>query len=236
MSVKWTPKVEQQAKDVLLRDHLNALVGLGSKGLTQLESRYWHTNLRDGDLTLYGTLRQRADGQVTLESLPRRHLSNEYIDRFLDDCLELLGVNDDLAGYYYPKFNQHARVHGGACGIESVRPAHHYPEQLVDAMADLRKNSIVTNIGQSGCSSCGSAAASNLADELRNEGIPVLGYVGFSAQDNPDSPYLAYDSFDTETYSAQDIGYLIVSILEKHDIPYQWNGSDSKTINAYPTA
>ncbi|MFC7209326.1 hypothetical protein ACFQL3_02195 [Natronoarchaeum sp. GCM10025321] len=232
---QWNSTVEQQAKDTRLRDHLNHLVGIGPKGLTQLESRYWQRDLRGGELTLYGTLRKRVDGQFALEPLPRRRLSNEYVDRFLDDCLELLGVDDDLAGYYYPEFNQRARVHGGACGIESVRRLHHYPQQLLDAMADFRKNNIVTNIGQSGCESCGDPATQNLITELKTDGTPVLGYVGFSAQKNPKSPYLLYDSFDTEALSIQDLGYLIVSILEKHDVPYNWGGSGSKAINTYPT-
>lgn len=230
MSIRWTPNVEQQAKDILLRDYLNDLLGIGSKGLTQLESRYGDTDILSGELTLYGTLRKRVDGQFALEPLARRHLPNEYVDRFLDDCLELLGVDDDRAGYYHPEFNQRARVHGGACTVESVRPSHHYSQHLLDAMADLRGDNIVTNIGQSGCRVCSMKPARNLTHELEGDGTPVLGYVGFSARENIVGPYLAHESFDTETISMAEFGYLVVSTLEKHDIPYYWNGDEKDLI------
>lgn len=226
--------VAQRATDVRLRDHLNDLVGLGPKGLTQLESDYPYADLRDGELTMDGALRERADGQLMLEPRVRKHISNAYVDRFLEDCLTVLSIDGDRAGYYHPDFNLRARVHGGACGIESVKPSWHYPRSLLDAMADLRGYNLVTNIGQSGCNSCGGAAIQRLTDELEDHGTSVLGHVGFSAQTNPENPYLNYGSFDSEAISTEDLGYLVLSTLEKHDIPYEWEEDESKAIEAFP--
>lgn len=214
--------VARRATNVRLRDHLNDLVGLGPKGLTQLESDYPYTDLRDGELTMDGALRERADGQLMLEPRVRKHIRNAYVDRFLEDCLTVLGIDEDRAGYYHPDFNLRARVHGGACGIEPVKPTWHYPRPLLDAMADLRGYNLVTNIGQSGCSSCGTAAIQNLTVDLEDHGTPVLGYVSFSAQASPQNPDINFRSFDSETMSTEDLGYLVLSTLENHDLTYEW--------------
>lgn len=233
--MRQTPStVVQTATDVRLRDHLPGLVGLGPKGLTQLESDYPYSDLRDGELTMNGTLRERADGLLALEPRARKHIANQYVDRFLEDCLEVLGIDEERAGYYHPEFNLRARVHGGACSIEPVKPARHYPQPLRDALADLRGHNLVTNIGQSGCHSCGRAAAQTLTDDLDDDGMSVLGYVGFSAQKNPDCPFLNYESFDSETISTEELGYLVLSALKKYDVPYEWEEDESKAIETYP--
>lgn len=101
-------------------------------------------------------------------------------------------------------------------------------------MADLRGYNLVTNIGQSGCGSCARPAIETLTDELEEDGTSVLGYVGFSAQYNPETPNLNYGSFDSEKISTEDLGYLVLSALEKHDIPYEWEEDESKAIEACP--
>lgn len=228
--------VIQTATDVRLKDHLPDLVGLGPKGLAQLESDYPKSELRDGELTMDGTLRERADGLLALEPRARKHISNQYVDRFLEDCLEVLEIDNGRAGHYHPDFNLRARVHGGACGIEPVKPAWEYPQPLRDALSDLRGYNLMTNIGQSGCYSCGCFATQTLTDDLEDEGVSVLGYIGFSSQKNPDFPSINYESYDSDSISDKELGYLILSTLEEHGIPYEWEEDDSKTIKTYPDA
>lgn len=108
-------------------------------------------------------------------------------------------------------------------------------QPLRDVMADLRGYNLVTDIDQSGCHPCGRAAAQTLTDDLEDEGMSVLGYVGFSAQKDPDCPFLNYESFDIETISTEELGYLVVSTLEKHDIPYKWEEDESEATETYPT-
>jgi hypothetical protein len=224
----------QAATDVRLRDHLGDLVGLGPKGLDKLESNYPYTKLRGGELTMDATVRKRADDSIALEPPVRKHISNQYVDRFLEDCITVLDIDDDRAGYFYPEFNLRARVHGTACGLGSVKPAKQYPHPFLDAMADLRGYGIVTNIGQSGCSSCAGPGIERLIDDLEEHDSDVLGYAGFSAQQNPDSLSTSYWTFDEVGVTTEELGYLILSTLDKHDVPAAWDGDTSVAIEAYP--
>ncbi|NIC01028.1 hypothetical protein [Halobacterium sp. R2-5] len=220
------------ASNIVLRDHLDDLVGLGPTKLEQLEAKYAQVGSNTGPLTLAEVLRERRDGLLALGPPARKLISNPYVDRFLDDALELLDIDLGYAGYYHPDFNLRARVHGGTCKIETVNPLRCYSLPFRDAMADLRGHSVVTNIGQSGCHSCGGPAIENLVEELEDAGTEVLGAVSFSAQNDPDSPSIGYESFDTMTMSDEDIGHLIAEMLERQQISYDWSGDESQAIQA----
>lgn len=226
--------VAQSATDVSIRDHLEDIVGLGPKGLSQLESDYRYADLHNGELTLAGALRERADGLLALDAQVRKQVSNTYVDRFLEDCLEILHIEDTRAGYYHPEFNLRARVHGSACSIEPVKPSWQYPRTLLDVMADLRGYNLVTNIGQSGCGSCGGYGINQLTDELRDNGTLVLGYAGFSAQASTEAPFINYQSFDSSSVSTEELGLLIQSTLQEHGVTSDWEEDESKSIETYP--
>lgn len=216
----------------IVEDHLNSLVGLGPTSLTDLQRRGLQKQserLRIGDL-----LRERADGTIALLPCVRRHLSNQYVDQFLDDALALLDEPDLDPGYFNAAYNLRARQHGGACGIEGVKPDHHFPQPLVDAMADLRGAKIITNIGQSGCYSCGLPAVDRLRETLESDGQTVIGGTGFSAQTPCDRPILHYGSFDDVPITTRELGQLITTTFDAHDVPYEWTGDPDTTIETYP--
>lgn len=217
-----------------LQECLDDLVGLGPKGLQLLEENFSTGYYRTDPLTFNDILRQRADERYTIETGALGKIPNRYLDRFLMDCLDVLGLDGDLAGFYYPEFNLCARVHGGACKLGSVKPTQHYPDALVDAMAELRGRNVITNIGQSGCHSCSGPAIDRLVEDLEEDGVPVLGFVGFSAQANPEAPYLHYESFDSETMSTETLGRVICSSLTAHEVQYEWTEDGSKSIKALP--
>lgn len=56
--------------------------------------------------------------------------------------------------------------------------------------------------------------------------------VNSAAQEDPDNPYIGYESSDAETMSDEDVGHRIVSLLERHQISYDWDGDDSQAIKA----
>lgn len=216
----------------VVEEHLDALVGLGPASFTDLQRcglQKRSERLRIGDL-----LRERTDGTIALLPCVRRRLSNQYVDRFLDDALALLDVLDTEPGYFYPAYNLRARQHGGACGIEGVKPAHHYPQNLVDAMADLRGDHIITNIGQSGCYNCSLPAVDRLQETLKADGQTVLGGTGFSAQTPSDRPILHYGSFDDAPLTTRGLGQRIIATFDAHDVPYEWDGDPDTTIETYP--
>lgn len=220
------------ASNIVLRDHLSDLTGLGPEKLKQLESKYPHADPDTNPLTLAGVLREREDGLLALHWRVRRLISRPYVDRFLEDAVEILGVAGENAGYYHSKFNLRGDEYGGACGIEGVKPPVAFQPAFRDAMADLRGHNVVTNIGQSGCCSCGRAAIGNLVDELEEGGTDVLGYVSFSAQHDPDNPYIGYTSLDAGTLSTEEVGDLVASSLEQHGISYNWDEDDDVAVEA----
>ncbi|WP_312908211.1 DUF6891 domain-containing protein [Natronosalvus caseinilyticus] len=217
-----------------VEDHLTDLVGLGATSLADLNHRGFHNGsepLRVADI-----LRERNDGTIALEPHVRRHASNRYVDRLLDDALALLADQSTNRGYFYAPYNLRGRQHGGACGIEAIKPAHHYPRALLDALADLRGEYVITNIGQSGCFTCGCAAIDMLHQTLEAENTSVRGRAGFSAQTNSESPTLRYESFDDERLTTRELGKLIAARLDAHNVPFNWDGDPDSTIQTYSDA
>lgn len=215
----------------IVEEHLDDLIGLGPASLDKL----YRYRLRDdsGPLRVADLLRERNDGTTALEPRVRRFISNRYVDRLLDDALDLMEDSSVTPGYFNAPYNLRGRQHGGACGIEGIRPSNHYPRPLLDALADLRGEYVVTNIGQSGCWSCGCAAIDVLRESLEADNMPVQGYVGFSAQANPERPFINYESFDDDWRDTRELGRLITSSFELHNVPFTWNGDPDRTIQAY---
>lgn len=218
----------------VVEEHLDDLVGLGSASLDDLLS----CRLREdpGPLRVADLLRERNDGTIALVPRVRRLISNRYVDRLLDDALVLMDDPSVTPGYFNAPYNLRGRQHGGACGIESVKPSHHYPRPLLDVLADLRGEFVITSIGQSGCWTCGCDAIDVLRESLEADDMPVRGGVGFSAQANPDRPYINYESFDEDWRDTRELGQLIASLLDLHDVPFNWNGDSDRAIRAYPDA
>lgn len=224
-------KHDSSASTPVVEEHLSDLVGLGPVSLDGLYRR----GLRDDSdpLRVADLLRQRNNGTIALEPVVRRHVSNRYIDRLLDDALALLDDLSATPGYFHAPYNLRGRQHGGACGVEGIKPTQHYPCALLDALADLRGEDVITNIGQSGCFTCGCAAIDVLRDSLEADDIPVRGRAGFSAQTNPESPTIRYESFD-DTLTTKELGQRITTMLDAHDVPFDWDGDSERTIQTYP--
>jgi len=144
MHPPFEPKPPLPADTPVVADHLSDLVGLGPATLADIDSRGLRTDadlLRVADL-----LRRRNDGTIALEPRVRRRVSNQYVDRLLDDALAFIDQSTPSPGYFHATYNLRGRKHGGACSIEGIKPPSHYPRPLLDALADLRGNHVITNI------------------------------------------------------------------------------------------
>lgn len=224
-------KSNSSASIPVVEDYLDDLVGLGQASLDKL----YRYRLRNdfGPLRVVDLLRERNDGTIALEPRVRRSISNRYVDRFLDDTLALLDDPSLTPGYFNAPYNVRGRQHGGVCGIEDIKPSRHYPRELLDALGDLRGQYVLTSIGQSGCWTCGCTAISVLRESLEADDMPVRGGVGFSAQANPECPYIHYESFDNKL-STRELGQRIITVLEAHDVPFEWDGDPERSIKTYP--
>lgn len=224
-------KFDSSDRTPVVEDHLDNLVGLGPASLDDLRRRRLRKDLCP--LRVADLLRERNDGTIALVPCVRRCISNRYVDRFLDDALALMDDPTATPGYFNAPYNIRGRQHGGACGIEGIRPSHHYPRPLLDGLADLRGEYVVTNIGQSGCWSCGCGAMDVLQESLEADDLPVRGYVGFSAQASPECPFINYGSYD-DNISTREFGQRITAVLKAHDVPFEWDGDSESAIETYP--
>jgi len=232
MSTPFEPKPSLPADTPVVEEHLSDLLGLGPASLADLDTPEHRTD--PGPLQVADLLRKRNDGTIALEPHVRRRVSNQYVDRLLYDALAFLKQPTASPGYFHPSHNLRGRQHGGACGLEAIKPAHHFPRALLDALADLRGDYIITNIGQSGCFSCGRAAINTLREQLEAEGTHIHGRAGFSAQSNPKNPVIRYEGFDDKYLSTRELGQSITAALDAHNVPFDWDGDPTITIQTYP--
>lgn len=226
-------KLDSSASTPVVEEHLNDLFGLGPAIFNDLDHRGLQDNsnpLRVADL-----LRERNDGTIALEPRVRQRVSNRYVDELLNDALALLDDPSTTPGYFHASHNLRGRQYNGNCDIEGIKPSHYYPRPLLDALADLRGEYVITNIGQSGCFSCGCAAIDLFRESLEADNTPVQGRAGFSAQTNPESPTIRYEGFD-DKLTTKELGERITTMLNSHDVPFNWDGDPERTIQTYPDA
>jgi hypothetical protein len=221
------------ANHVLIRDHLRELTGLGPTGLQQLHNEEFTFSraISVGDI-----LRQRADGYFALEPFVLETLPDRYVDRFLADCLTLLDVEETYGIYYHPEFNINARTHGGLCEHVRINPLQHYSLDLRDAMADIRGNNIITNLGQAGCPDCTRLTVNAATDRLETDDTEALGYIGCPSQRDPTADALLYyESFDPTVMTTDELRELLTLTLQERNVG--WKPAESFKIAVLnPTA